>query len=63
MASISAFRVEKLVIGLFSRSTPRMGHLPPFDFWRSWCSSVNVVLMRLLMRIIVLLDAFVEVTV
>ncbi len=23
----------------FPRLTPKMGHLPPFDLWRSWCSS------------------------
>jgi hypothetical protein len=44
VAYISDLREEKLVTGLFPRSTPRMGHLPPFDFWRSWCSSVNVLL-------------------
>jgi hypothetical protein len=30
---MSAFRVEKLVTGLFPSSTPRMGHLSPFDFF------------------------------
>ena len=41
------------VTGLFSRSTPRMGHCPPFDFWSSWCRSANILLRRLVLSLAV----------
>ena len=48
------FRVVKSVTGLFiPRSIPRMGHRSPFDFWRSWCRSVDVLLWRLVMSLVV----------
>jgi hypothetical protein len=36
VASMSAFKVVKSITGLISRYTPRMGHRPPFDCWRSF---------------------------
>jgi hypothetical protein len=52
-ASTFAFRLAKSVTGLFRRYTPRMGHRPPFDFWRSWCKSVKGLLGRLVMSLVV----------
>ena len=53
MASISAFRMEKLITSLFARSTPKIGHLLLLDFGISWRSNGNVLLCRLVMSLAV----------
>ena len=46
-------RLMKSATSLPPRFTPRMGHRPPFNFWRNWCKSVDVLLWSLVFRLAV----------
>ena len=49
-------RLLNSATGLWPRSAHRMGHLPPFDFWRCWRRSLNVLLWRLILSLAVYLQ-------
>ena len=47
ISSGSVFCLLKFVAGLLPRSSPIMGHRPPFVFWSIWYRSRKVLLCRL----------------
>ncbi len=49
--SKSAIRLLKSVAGLWPKSAHMMGHLLPFDLWRSCSRSRNVLLWRLILNL------------
>jgi len=55
-ASVSVLCLLKFVTSLLPRSSPRMGHCPPFVFWSSWCRSRKVLLFLLIISFAVCLQ-------
>ena len=51
VSSISGLRFVKSFIGVSPRSTPTIGHLPPFEVCSSLCRSRKVLLCRFILSL------------
>jgi hypothetical protein len=57
VSSVSVMCLLKSVISLLPRSSPIMGHRPPFVFWSIWCRSRKLLLCRLVLSFAVYLQS------
>jgi len=56
VSSMSVLCLLKSLTGLLPRSSPIMGHRPPFVFWSIWCRSRKVLLCLLVLSFAVCLQ-------
>jgi hypothetical protein len=56
ISSVSMLLLRKSVTGLLPRSSPMMGHRPPFVFCSNWCKSRKVLLCLLVLSFAVCLQ-------
>ena len=55
ISSVAVLWLLKSVVGVLPRSSPIMGHRPPFVFWSSWYRSRKVLLCLLVLSFAVCL--------